>query len=165
MQKVRITSRDRLLNIANMTHVYELFLKHKPVYRDFLKCFSKLLQEDANWTSLATLSKVTGIPTRRLSKLIFRLHEDMFSNCDDSEKTLITFSNIDYAFLVNNGFDPVFMMAVKNMPFVPRVGDKVGLDYFVPFITNTLFDVTKVRHWYSGNTQRVVIHLDVVYEF
>jgi hypothetical protein len=152
------SSRQAIMDMISIKEQISTYCSDKPKYKLFLDyIFIKDYESEDNlkYPTLKEISKATGMKYSLLSKLIKELYTSLFEYESDIS---FKFNNVEVIYFMNY-FDNRAQVTMRDLKFLPQVGDQVDMGFVHAQVGTTMFYVDSIEHEFSGNTQRVFVTL------
>ena len=156
MNQVNQTPKGIIRDIISMTWTLPFFIGKGKEYENLVKFFLEKRYDILETVpSIKELIKETGLTYEKFSKNLKKLYEDLMTDEDFVMET----HEVRYRISVRSAYKGGVIFDLKNLPVVPRVGEKVELSYFRECCGTDYFYVKNIRHSFVHGCQTVVIEL------
>ena len=143
-------------DIISMTWTLPFYIGKGKDYESLVKFFyEKRFDKLEELPSIKELIKETGLTYEKFSRCLKKLYEDLMTD----ENFIMDTHEVKYRIWARSTYKAGVTFDLKNLPVVPRVGEKVQLSYFHECCGTDYFYVKKVHHRFQGGCQIVEIEL------
>jgi hypothetical protein len=154
MNQDNLTPKGIIRDIISMRWTLTFFIGKGKEYESLVKFFIEKKYEMS--PPIKELVKETGLTYEKLAKYLRKLYEDLMTQDDFIMDT----HEVKYQIYAKSPYKGSVVFDLKNLPVVPRVGERVELFYFHECCGTDYFYVKNVRHEFRNGCQTVVIELD-----
>ena len=143
-------------DIVSMAWTLPYYLGKGKEYENLIKFIcEKNYDDDNDIPQIKDLLKEMGLSYARFTRLLKSLYADLRED-DDFVMDVI---GIKYRIRAKSPYYGSVIFDMKNLPVVPRVGEKMEIPYFHEFLGTTSFYVKNVWHRLRNGHQRVEIEV------
>lgn len=157
MKPENLTPKGIFEDVISLTWTLNFYLDKGKDYEPLIKfLIEKRFDNIDELPSIKDLVKETGLSYPILSKYLKGLYKDL----REDEEFIMDDHKVKYRIWVRHSYKNSVVFDLKNLPVVPRVGEKVDLSYFRECCGTNDFYVKKIRHKFQNGYQIVEIELD-----
>jgi len=123
-------------------------------YKDFLEfIFAKdyLDDNDLKLPTIKEMSKVTGLTSNKVTKLVKELYKDFLEKDFD-------FSKVEIIYFLSY-FEKHIQVKFTKVAYIPRIGEQIDMSFVNAELGTGMFYVYKVEHTFESDVQRIYITL------
>jgi len=154
MKPVTLTPKGIIRDIISMTWTLPFFIGKGKEYENLVKYFHEKKYEKP--PPIKELLEETGLTYEKLSKYLKKLYEDLRTD----EDFVMEEHQVRYRIWVRSSFKSGVVFDMKNLPVIPRIGEKVEMPYFRECCGTDYFYVKNIRHQFRNGCQIVEIELE-----
>jgi hypothetical protein len=156
MKAIPLSPSGIFRDIVSMSWSLPLYIGKGKEYEPLLKFICEKKYKDSNdIPPMKELLKEIGLSYAKFTRLLKNLYTDLREDDDFVLDSL----EVKYRIWATSSYADSVIFDIKNLPVVPRVGEKVEIPYFQEFLGRTSFYVKNVIHKLRNGSQCVEIEV------